>query len=281
MEHFDRYNNLPVIGPDWDDTPWFICFSTVSYVDGEAQNYKKDNCEENRRALNRLIKIDNVEWITLNHGNNVITVPPEKKPCRLNDGSDSLSEEDESEFADTSKIDDPSEFADAAIVAAKGYGAAITTADCLPVVLVSPWSDTIAIVHAGWKGVVNGVVEKTINEMSFYKDFVLKDLRIWIGPSVRDDYEIREDVRSELLNSPNVSESHFVAINDEQYLVDLPGILIEKLEAIGIERSQVEVCPESTIKSERFFSVRREGADTGRFATIVAIRDSVSRGDSK
>ena len=258
MDHFDCNNDLQVIGPEWDDIHWAICFSTVSYVDGETKNYRRVTCEENRRALNKLIEIDDVEWLTLDHGNRVITVPPEKKPLHIP--------------TESTYFEENSEFADAAIVVEKGYGAAITTADCLPVIIVSPRSETIAVVHAGWKGVVNGIVEKTINEMSLYKDFSLEELRIWVGPSVRDDYEIRDDVRSALLSSPNVSESHFVPINDEQYLVDLPGILIEKLIAIGVQSSQVEICPESTIKSERFFSVRREGAETGRFATIVAIR---------
>lgn len=236
--------NDPFVAPKWDDLPWALAFTTVAFENGETYNYKQDDSENKRAELTEALGVKAMGWLTLEHGNRVFSIP------RDNANSD---------------------FADAAVVTAKGCAAAITTADCLPVIFVSPSSKIIAIAHAGWKGIVEGVLESTLDEMSKQDNFVFDDLRVWIGPSVRNDYEIRQDVKSALLSSPNVSQDNFVKINDEQFLADLPGISIQKMIAKGVREELIEIHPESTLASDRFFSVRKHGFDTGRMATVVGI----------
>ena len=239
----NSFDNIPVVRPIWDDIPWAIAFTTVAYSDDKTYNFKAGESDEARAVLKEQLGVDTMVWLTLNHGNNVITVPH-------HDGSG---------------------FADAVIVGEEGYAAAITTADCLPVIVASPSSRQIAAIHAGWKGIANGVIENTLKIMSEDEFFHPEQVKAWIGPAVKDDYEIMQDARNVLLDSPNVFESNFVPTSPEHFLADLSTMVKQKLSGFGITDSQVEVFPESTLSSNRFFSARKEGIETGRMGTVVGI----------
>ena len=235
---------FPTIGPEWiSQYPWAFAFSTISYENGEVYNFKSANSQENRKLLGEAMNIPSLAWLTLNHGDTVLNIPQ----------------------------DSNDECADAAIISTSGYAAAITTADCLPIVILSPSTKTVAVVHCGWKGLANGILEKTIKMMQTAPSYDATELRAWIGPAVRDDYEIREDVKSELLKGGSVCESNFIPVGTDQFNADMTSIAIQKMIAHDIDPNHISYCQESTISSERFFSVRREGQSTGRLATVVGL----------
>jgi YfiH family protein len=77
----------------------------------------------------------------------------------------------------------------------KGYGLAVTTADCVPVVFYDPIHHAVVLVHAGWKGLCAGVVHNALHKLQKKYNTQLKDLEIFIGPCARACcYEVQEDV---------------------------------------------------------------------------------------
>lgn len=73
---------------------------------------------------------------------------------------------------------------------APGVVLAVLTADCVPVFLADPARRRIAVVHAGWRGLVGGIIEASVQAIG-----PSRDLRAYIGPSIGPCcYEVGEDV---------------------------------------------------------------------------------------
>jgi len=231
--------NIPVVSPNWEDMPWVLTFTTAVNDGDPVFDFRNFSQNENCKILQNALPVKELAWLNIQHSAVVSRKPKyEESP------------------------------ADAAIISEKQTAVAITTADCLPIVLADVHSHTIALIHAGWRGIANGIIENCINMLD---QKTLNDLRVWIGPSVRDDYIIGLDVKEQLLGSENVTEQSFVQIDENKCFADLCSIAKCKMMFFGIDKNNIETFPESTIQCERFFSVRRDGADTGRMATVAAL----------
>lgn len=142
---------------------------------------------------------------------------------------------------------------DALVAFARGATCGVLTADCVPILLAGP--DSIAAVHAGWRGLVAEVIEAAAQRMGVVT-------RAWVGPSIKACcYEVGNEVieafRSRGL--PVESESH----------VDPQGAALHILENLGIEdRAVAAIC---TSCDERFYSHRRD-APTGRQGAFISWR---------
>lgn len=156
--------------------------------------------------------------------------------------------------------------ADAAWTDVPGQVVAILTADCLPILVADPGGRCIAAIHAGWRGLVAGVIEQCISSMPMAP----KSLVAWIGPRIcARHYEVDATVRNALDESPGV----FFRTRPGHWLADLPAIAKRQLQAAGLEHiTDSALC---TAGSRRFFSYRRDGR-TGRMATLgwIAPEDS-------
>jgi polyphenol oxidase len=75
-----------------------------------------------------------------------------------------------------------------------GYGLAVTTADCVPIVLYDSGSQAIGLIHAGWKGIVAGIIPVALKRMKQLYNSDMQKLEIFLGPSARQCcYEIQPD----------------------------------------------------------------------------------------
>lgn len=87
--------------------------------------------------------------------------------------------------ADVVTVRSPGEFAgataDAAVTASEGCALAVFTADCAPVVLASP-EGVAGVAHAGWRGLLAGVVEATVERM---RALGARGIRATLGPCIR------------------------------------------------------------------------------------------------
>ena len=73
---------------------------------------------------------------------------------------------------------------------------AVLTADCLPVVFATRKSDEIAVAHAGWRGLCNGVLEATVNAMNCKP----ADILVWLGPAISQPaFEVGVEVREQFI----------------------------------------------------------------------------------
>ena len=98
---------------------------------------------------------------------------------------------------------DGSRDADAAITRTPNRVLAIMTADCLPILLCNKAGNEVAAIHAGWQGLLNGVVENTLAQM----ESTTNELIAWIGPSIcQACYEVGQEVYEQFTSVHNFSK---------------------------------------------------------------------------
>ena len=154
------------------------------------------------------------------------------------------------------------ENADGIYTYSAGTVCAIMTADCLPLMLCDKNAKQIMAIHAGWRGVASGIVEKAVALF----DCSASDIRAWAGPCIgASAFEVGPEVVKQLGGSEN---AYRPSENGEgrQY-VNLLALVAERLGQQGVLHfSSVDECTYSD--EQRFFSYRRDG-QTGRMATLI------------
>jgi purine-nucleoside/S-methyl-5'-thioadenosine phosphorylase / adenosine deaminase len=153
--------------------------------------------------------------------------------------------------------------ADAIVTRSRQVPVAVLTADCVPVVLADPATGQVAVVHAGWRGVAQGVLRSALD---CFPDPAV--VRAAVGPAIGPDhYEVGEDVAAAV--SSACPEGALTHRSNGRLLLDLPGTVCRSLAGFGVRGvDREEVC--TACEPERFFSHRRDGV-TGRQG-VVAMR---------
>jgi YfiH family protein len=150
--------------------------------------------------------------------------------------------------------------ADAALARSAGNVCAVLIADCMPVFFADEAGTTVAVAHAGWRGLAAGVLEATVDAMGVSPQKQLA----WLGPAIGPQvYEVGDEVRAAFRGH----EGAFRAARPGHWLLDLYAVARRKLQACGVTRvTGGGFCTYSD--AERFFSFRRDGA-TGRMAALI------------
>lgn len=166
--------------------------------------------------------------------------------------------------------------ADAAITTHPGTVLAIMTADCLPVVLASADGRALGVAHAGWRGLADGVLERTLDALrARHRDAT--SWRAWIGPAIGPRYfEVGGDVFDAFVGHDARATAFFSeTIPGTKWLADLPSLARHKLQLAGVDSIELSgYCTYS--QSELFYSYRRDG-QTGRLVTLAWLDTLSSR----
>lgn len=137
----------------------------------------------------------------------------------------------------------------------------IMTADCLPLFLIDAEGTEVAAVHAGWRGLADGVIEAAVKEFQTSNDRILA----WAGPCIGPTaFQIGQNVK-EQVGGPEAAYIH--SGEQGKYLADLPRLAQDRLASIGVSQFFNSNCCTYS-DSERFFSYRRDG-QTGRMASFI------------
>lgn len=154
--------------------------------------------------------------------------------------------------------------ADASITREHGQPLAILTADCLPLLLCADDGSVIGAAHAGWRGLVAGVIERSVAAMAVDASRV----RAWLGPCIGlPSYEVGEEVRAAFVDRDADAGSCFVATRANHWRCDLAALARQRLARIGV--IDVSGGGFDTFTDHRFYSYRRDGAASGRFASLI------------
>jgi len=142
----------------------------------------------------------------------------------------------------------------------------ILTADCLPILLCNQQGDQIAALHAGWRGLANGIIEQTIAAFSCHTSNILA----WLGPAIGpEQFEVGQDVVDAFVKHDVVSQQAFQQTDDSHYLADIYLLARQRLNALGVHAIfGGDFC--TVNEPSRFFSYRRD-AITGRMASVIWI----------
>jgi len=156
--------------------------------------------------------------------------------------------------------------ADAAIAGKPGTVAAVMTADCLPILLCNRSGDEIAAIHAGWRGLSDGIIEATVFGMQSSPDQMLA----WIGPAIGQQYfEVGDEVRDIYVTQNNDAQNHFSANRPGHWLCDLGGLAADTLTRAGVtEINRSDLC---SYRDESLFFSYRRNATTGRMVSLIWI----------
>ncbi|MBT5232216.1 MAG: peptidoglycan editing factor PgeF [Methylococcales bacterium] len=162
--------------------------------------------------------------------------------------------------------------ADGSIARAAGAVCLVMTADCLPILLADQNGSVVSAVHAGWRGLCDGILETAVGQMAIDP----AQIHVWIGPAISGrQFEVGAEVRQAFLDAiPNIVqpvEFAFVAGKTGHYMADLVKIATLRLNALGVH--SVHGGQWCTYENEaQFFSYRRDGV-TGRMATLIWLQD--------
>lgn len=156
--------------------------------------------------------------------------------------------------------------ADGAFTLQKKVVCTVVTADCLPIVFADKTGGRVGVVHAGRKGLQNGIIFEMIRKMNISA----KDTFVWIGPGIAaESYPISSEIREEVLALSSDYTSVFTKGENEQYLMNLYQVAHLQLASRGIPPENIDGATWNTFTDERFHSARRDHAQSGRMATIV------------
>jgi len=138
----------------------------------------------------------------------------------------------------------------------------VMTADCLPIFASNASGDKVGVAHAGWKGIVNGVIE------SFIQEFNGDDLIVHFGPAIsQKNFEVGQDVFSEFINKDKDLAQAFIDSGDK-YKLDIYQAARIILNKLGVKRiSGGDEC--TYAQKDKYFSYRRDGAESGRMANLI------------
>lgn len=152
----------------------------------------------------------------------------------------------------------------------KHLGLCVVTADCCPIFLIS--EKFIAGIHAGWRGIENRIVPKTL-EVWKSLGIPSKQIQVVVGPHIqKESFEVQEDVKDLLLQSCLVKDSNslFERKSDGKFFVDLQLILRHQLIESGIETQNMYFEKKDTFQDLTYHSFRRDKEKSGRQISFIA-----------
>jgi polyphenol oxidase len=154
--------------------------------------------------------------------------------------------------------------ADASTSRTPGVVCAVLTADCLPVLLCDDSGRVVAAAHAGWRGLLAGVIESAVAAMSVPGARLLA----WLGPAIGPSaFEVGDEVRAAFVSVDIAATDAFIALPNGKWLCDLYALARLRLSAVGV--TSVFGGDRCTFtETDIFFSYRRE-RETGRMASLI------------
>lgn len=239
--------------------PDIFCFSTTRHGGYSKGNYASFNCNgycgdeaedvsRNRELLRSLLPGDAVKLVIPHqiHGDHV-------------------------EVVDTAHVNIEPEGVDALVTDIPGYCLCVSTADCIPVLLYDTQKKAVAAIHAGWRGTVARIVEKTVSVMSDRYGSQGKDLVACIGPGISlEAFEVGDEVYQTFCEAG--FDMNPIARKEAKWHIDLWEANRRQLLACGVKPENIEVSGICTYhNNDDFFSARRQGIRSGRILSGILL----------
>jgi YfiH family protein len=139
-------------------------------------------------------------------------------------------------------------------------------ADCVPVVLVAP-GPSIAVVHAGWRGALAGIVEQSARRLAAMSRTDARAVIAYVGPHIQScHYEVSDEILSQFVNAFDT------VARAESGGLDLGFVVAASLRSAGVDPCNIASLGACTAEmTDRFFSHRAEAGLTGRHGAVACI----------
>lgn len=242
-----------VIKPDWPAPAHVKAYTTLRHGGVSVAPYDSFNLaqhvgddpahvEQNRAILKKMLNLPNEPiWLEQVHSTIALPATPENQ----------------------------GKTADAAFTNQANRICVVMTADCLPVFLCDRAGTHVAVIHAGWRGLANGVIENTLTMLNVPRE----NLMAYLGPAIgANAYEVGDEVRQFFLDAHSEAIHAFTPSPNQRWLADMYALARLRLRLEGVmDIYGGEYCTYSD--KEQFFSYRRDGSKTGRMASLIYIDD--------
>lgn len=161
-------------------------------------------------------------------------------------------------------MDAPPPRADAAVTRDADVVLAVRVADCMPVLLAAVDGSVVGVAHAGWRGLVANVVERTVEAM----DVAPSRLAAWLGPAIgKGAFEVGPDVYEAFTQDDEPARAAFAPLPSGKWLADLEALARIRLARAGV--TSVHGGGPCTVSDRaRFYSYRRDRV-TGRMGAFI------------
>lgn len=207
----------------------FSSLNPASHVGDVAEHVK-----QNRALIKDILALpDEPVWLQQVHGNRVVSAVKTAQP----------------------------QLADASYTDQRGVVCAVMTADCLPLLICAVDGGKVAAIHAGWRGLLAGIIGNTL-------DMMPQDVLVWLGPAIGPDcFEIGDEVRAAFLDKSADFTEAFKYQGNGKWLANIYQLARIDLAASGVNKVYGgNFC--TVTEKERFYSYRRD-KETGRMATLI------------
>ncbi|HEX4044336.1 MAG TPA: peptidoglycan editing factor PgeF [Gammaproteobacteria bacterium] len=159
--------------------------------------------------------------------------------------------------------------ADASYATQPNQVCVIDTADCLPILICNQQGTTVAAIHAGWRGLANGIIETTVQTLACAPT----DLLVWLGPAIGPQkFEVGRDVYDAFTAHDPEAQLAFTPYNEEKWLANLYELARMRFKRQQVAATQIyggQFC--TYTQADWFFSYRRDHGKTGRMASVIWI----------
>jgi YfiH family protein len=154
---------------------------------------------------------------------------------------------------------------DAVVTKNKGVVCAVMTADCLPIFACDTLGTQVGVAHAGWKGMVNGVIESLIDQ------FESSDLLVHFGPAISQvAFEVGEEVYQQFIDKDAKLAQAFI-VKGNKYQLDIYQAARVVLSGLGVKSiSGGDEC--TYTQQDKYFSYRRDGTNSGRMISLIYLK---------
>ena len=164
----------------------------------------------------------------------------------------------------------------------------VSTADCIPVLLYDEAHRAMAAVHAGWRGTVARIVEKTVRKMEEIYHTHPQQLHAVIGPGISlRNFEVGDEVYNAFREADfpmdKIAQYYPVSASIEdrktsgdlmRWHLDLPECNRLQLIDCGLEKEQIQLSGICTYdRCDEYFSARRLGINSGRIFTGILLKE--------
>ena len=244
-------NTPHLIQPEWPAPQQIIAHTTTRNQGISLSPYDSfnlaahvgdniDHVTHNRKALEDTLELNySIQWLKQVHSNHAINF--DAPPCNTQ--------------------------ADACFTQACHKVCAVLTADCLPILICNDSGTEVAAIHAGWKGLLAGIIENTISQLNS----AAGRLYAWLGPAIGPQaFQVNDRIRLDFIQKIEQNKLAFQQISGD-WFADIYELGRIALKSVGVNQIYGgDFCTVSD--SARFYSYRRDGENTGRMASLIYIK---------
>ena len=143
----------------------------------------------------------------------------------------------------------------------------IKVADCMPIYFAHKNKSFYGIVHAGWRGLTNGVLNATSGLLKEHQQ-KLKNFDIFIGPSIQSCcFEICNDIVEKF------PQEFVKSAKSGKFLVDMQKIAVDMLRSVGFNKNKITISDDCTFcLKDHYYSYRRENEAAGRMIGLIGYK---------